>query len=252
MIRAMSQVQQRFAEKGFALFDLDQTLIPWDTQLLFANWIIRKQPLRRAYLLLFAPFLPLSSILGAGGMKRIFVSYLFGMTREEIDAEVREFVDWLLSKYVYGEILAELEKHKAEGRVVILTSASPEIYVKEIGSRLGCDYAFGTRFEFAERMPLFPDLVDENNKGAQKLVRICEELGELPIMHEESFAYSDSSADLPMLRICKHVTMVNPTAGLRAEGEMKQWTLSEPSRPTNGKVAFAIACVKQALGVFGL
>lgn len=249
-ITSVDDIQQRFQEKGFALFDLDQTLIPWDTQLLFANWIIRKEPIRRLYLAVFLPFTPFASILGAGGMKRIFVSYLFGMRREDMEGHVKDFVDWLIPAHLYHEIAEEISMHRDAGRPIILTSASPEIYVKEIGRRLGCDFAYGTRFIYNEVFPLFPDLVDENNKGAQKLVRIHEELGILPQMHESSYGYSDSSADLPMLRICKNVAMVHPTPGLEKEGAEKGWQLKEPDRPSKSRKHFIVNSLKQALGLY--
>lgn len=52
---------------GLALFDLDQTLVPWDTQLLFCNCVLREEPWRRVYLLVFLPFLPLVHVLGGRG-----------------------------------------------------------------------------------------------------------------------------------------------------------------------------------------
>jgi hypothetical protein len=37
--------------KGYALFDLDHTLLPFDTQALFCNFVIRREPWRIIYLL---------------------------------------------------------------------------------------------------------------------------------------------------------------------------------------------------------
>ena len=75
---------ERKRKSGLALFDLDQTLIAWDTQLLFCNWVLRKEPVRRLYLLIFLPFLVFSRVLGAEGMKRIFLSFLWRMPRSRL------------------------------------------------------------------------------------------------------------------------------------------------------------------------
>ena len=77
---------------GYALFDLDQTLIPWDTQLLFCDFIIKRMPIRRLFLLLLIPFLPFTKILGAEGMKRIFLNYLWGLKKDQLDLLADEFV----------------------------------------------------------------------------------------------------------------------------------------------------------------
>ena len=54
----------------FALFDLDQTLLPYDTQVLFCNFVLRRHGWRRGYLGLFAAAMPLRGLMGAAGMKR--------------------------------------------------------------------------------------------------------------------------------------------------------------------------------------
>ena len=66
--------------KGYALFDLDQTLIPWDTQLLFCNFVLKRMPLRRLYLLTLLPLLPFYKLLGSDGLKRVFLNYLWGLS----------------------------------------------------------------------------------------------------------------------------------------------------------------------------
>ena len=75
--------------RGTALFDLDGTLLPWDCQLLFCHRVLRAQPWRRFYLLVFLPFVPLAKGLGAGPMKRIFLSYLWRMERAESERHAR-------------------------------------------------------------------------------------------------------------------------------------------------------------------
>jgi len=61
------------SNRGYALFDLDQTLIPWDTQLLFCDFVVKRMPLRRLYLLIFLPMLPFAKIIGTENMKRVFL-----------------------------------------------------------------------------------------------------------------------------------------------------------------------------------
>lgn len=41
--------------KGIAFFDLDQTLVPYDTQALFFQHVLHREWYRRAYLLFFLP-----------------------------------------------------------------------------------------------------------------------------------------------------------------------------------------------------
>lgn len=240
---------------GYALFDLDQTLIPWDTQLLFCNFVLKRMPLRRFYLLILIPFLPLTKLLGAGGMKRVFLNYLWGLSQDDLDGLATEFVEQHFPKHFYPEIVDLLEQQKQLGRTTVLSSASPEIWVKPIADKLGFDHCFGTMIEINDRVRLFPDLPGGNNKGANKLRKMRHifpkgfdpESGDvLP----ESHAFSDSHADLPMLLICEQATMVNPTEKLLHQGQKRGWEIRTPDRPTKGKASFAYACMRQALGAW--
>lgn len=240
---------------GYALFDLDQTLIPWDTQLLFCNFILKRMPVRRLYLLIFIPFLPLAKIVGTENMKRVFLTYLWGLSPDELSSLAEEFVDLHLPTSFYGEMLDVLEKQKNLGRTTVLSSASPEIWVKPIAEKLGFDHYFGTTVEIEPRVKLFPDIIGGNNKGANKLRKMAAILPEgfnsnagdiLPNSH----AYSDSHADLPMLQICETASMVHPTEKLNIEGLLSGWHRYSPARPTIGKKQFAIACIRQAIGIY--
>ncbi len=140
---------------GVALFDLDGTLIPWDCQLLFCHWIVRRHTLRRLYLPVFAAFAPLAPLLGDTGMKRVFLSYLWRFDREALQSEAREFAQTWFPHACYPELLAEIARHRRAGRLTVLASASPESYVREIGKVLGFDLSLGTPVAIHRTVPLF-------------------------------------------------------------------------------------------------
>lgn len=242
-------------DSGYALFDLDQTLIPWDTQLLFCNFVLQRMPLRRLYLLGLIPFLPLAKVIGTENMKRVFLNYLWGLNQEELEALAEEFVELHLPEAFYTEMLDVVQQQQQLGRITVLSSASPEIWVKPIAKKLGFDHYFGTTVEIAPRIRLFPDIIGGNNKGANKLVKMRSVLpdGFSPASGDilpNSHGFSDSHADLPMLNICESASMVHPTDKLQIEGSKNGWGTYSPARPTQGKPAFAIACLRQALGLY--
>lgn len=239
-------------QQGIALFDMDQTLIQWDTQLLFCNWVLRHEPVRRLFLVIFLPFLPLMTVLGSEGMKRVFLSFLWGIRRERLDELVAGFVDHYVPGEFYPEVLAEVAREKAKGRLTVMTSASPEIYAKPIGEALGFDVSLGTRVEFGDVMPLFPDFIRGNNKGAVKVDRLREELdiriveGKLP----DSAGYSDSKADLPMLEICEEVTAIHPEGSYAERAGAEGWRIMSPQRIWKDRREFAWACLRMMIGAF--
>jgi len=254
-VKATAPNEKPDPRRGYALFDLDQTLIPWDTQLLFCDFVLKQKPLRRLYLLVFVPLLPFAKLIGTENMKRVFLTYLWGMRREELEELAEAFVAEHFSKTFYSEMLEVLEQEKKSGRTVVLSSASPEIWVAPIAQKLGVDYFFATTVVVDPKVQLFPKLIGGNNKGANKLVKMREILPDgfdpssgdvLPNSH----GYSDSHADLPMLRICEEASLVHPTEKLKIASAGESWKVYEPSRPTSGKWSFAWACLKQAVGMY--
>jgi len=241
--------------QGYALFDLDQTLIPWDTQLLFCDFVLKRMPIRRLYLLLFVPLLPFAKIIGTEGMKRVFLNYLWGLSQQDLDELAEEFVEQHFPETFYGEIVEIVKQQKMLGHTTVLSSASPEIWVKPIAKKLGFNHYFGTTVEIAPRMRFIPNIIGGNNKGANKLKKMRSILPEgfdpqSGAVLASSHGFSDSHADLPMLNICEYVTMIHPTEKLYQEGHARGWHTLTPARPTTDKKQFSIACLKQALGIY--
>ncbi|MBP7949298.1 MAG: HAD-IB family hydrolase [Verrucomicrobiales bacterium] len=243
---------------AFAFFDLDQTLVPWDTQALFCRHVLRREGWRRAYLPVFAPVVPLAAVklVRSRGLKRVFLSYLWRMPLERLARHVEEFVSEAVLPIVYPEVRAELERHRSEGRITILNTASPDIYAENIAAALGFDHCFATRVPLpaSGRVPFCPRIAGPNNKREAKLSAMRHLLppgatdpGAPPLA--DSFAYSDSHADLPMLRLAEHPVMVHPDKTLAAIGRPSGWRELHPPRPFAGRWGYRLGCLRQAVGV---
>ncbi len=241
-------------ERGYAFFDLDHTLLPHDTQALFCNQVLRREGWRRVWLLWFLPCVPLAAlrILSLRTMKRLFLGYLVGMRRETLEAHVAAFLESDFAAALYPEVVAEVERHRAEGRVLVLNSASPEFYLRGIAERLGFDHVVGTKVELPEQMPFLPAITGPNNKHGEKIVAM-RALGLIPDEPEvlpDSWSYSDSSADLPLLELAEHAVMIHPGAKLAAIGEARGWRTMTPRRPYAGKWTGRLAMLRQVLGIY--
>lgn len=235
--------------KGWALFDLDQTIVPWDLQVLFCNFVLRREGWRRVLLLPFFALLPLAKILGSEVMKRTFMGFAYGMAKPRLETLAQEFAREVVETLCYPEVLAELHRHRDAGHRTILVSASPELYVCEIGRRLGFDEVFGTVVELGERLQWFPQFPLGNNKGANKVLRLRDELGLTGVL-PNSEGYSDSKADLPMLAMCERVVAIHPEGTFADKAAAEGWRLLQPAKPWKNRTAFALACLKMMLGAY--
>ncbi|MEI6605886.1 MAG: HAD-IB family hydrolase [Verrucomicrobiota bacterium] len=223
---------------GIALFDLDGTLLAWDTQLLFRHHVIRREPWRALLLLVFLASLPLFPILKLGGLKRAFLSYLWRMPAATLAAHARSFAAAIVPTF-YPELREALENHRRQGHLLILSSASPQFYVAEIGRALGFNLALGTELPIFSSCPLLPKLL--NHKGAAKVERLYQLLpapyfADGKLLH--SHGYTDSRADLPMLALCHTASVVNPDAALAVLANSAGWQILRPPRPWRSRADF--------------
>lgn len=239
---------------SFAIFDLDQTLLPYDTQVLFCNYVLRQHPLRRAYLGLFGPAVMLRAVgvISTRTLKRVFLSYLRGLTEKQIRDLVESFVESEVVPRLYPELMAEVARHKAAGRTLILNTASPIFYAAAIGERLGFDHTFGTPVRLKDdRQPFFPPIDGANNKYDAKLKAMRHLMPvELTLPLPGAWAYSDSKADLPLLRFVESPVTVHPDATLAAIAAEEAWPVLTPARPNPTRRAYQRDCALQALGLF--
>lgn len=209
------------------LFDLDGTILPWDTQKLFCHHVLRQHPQRRWFMLFYLALLPGAPWLKSEGLKRAFLSFLWRMPSAQVESLATSFAEEWFPHACWPAMRERLARHRAAGDTLVLISASPEPYVKVIGGLLGFDHAFGTTIPDHEPMPLFPALV--NNKGAEKIRRLRQELPQLFCKETgrvlDSHGYSDSCADLPMLELCQTATVINPSPRLHAIACSRSWEI---------------------------
>ena len=123
------------------------------------------------------------------------------------------------------------------------------------------DESYATKAVVLDPMPFLVAIDGPNNKSAAKIPRMKEILpegfqfrkdGEYDNPISGSHAYSDSHADLPLLRIAARAVMVHPTSTLAAAGAERGWETIHPPRPYDGKWGSHFANALQALGLYSV
>ena len=238
----------------FALFDLDHTLLPHDTQPLFCNFVLKRERWR---VLLHAVFLPVAVLRALGLVplalaKRAFMAYLWRMPRERLARYTREFAEGEVRPRAYPELLAEMRRHREEGRVLVLNTASPVIYAPAIAEALGFDHCVATPVILGDPLPLLPKLGGPNNKHEQKIPNMEAQVPGMkaldPASRAECWSYSDSRADIPLLEYSGHRVLVHPSHALAAH--FPDATILRPARPYHGKAGDMLAVARQFLGLY--
>lgn len=241
---------------SFAFFDLDHTLLPFDTQALFANHMLQQDRGRTAYLIRFAPIalLRAAKVLPTVTAKRAFMGYMKGLSSAVLTDQARVFAQQVVRPWAYPELMAEVARHRAAGRTLILNTASPDVYAHEIAKALGFDHCIATQVQPSERMPALPVVLGSNNKREAKIVAMKKAVPAVaaatPEELQDSWAYSDSAADLPLLELAGHGVLVHPNAELEAIGVSRGWPVLRPKRPYENKAGDVMCSALQALGLY--
>jgi len=219
-----------------AFFDLDKTILARSSALAFAGpfykggLIGRSDVVRSAY----AQLLFLAS--GADHsqmetMRRYMSELVNGWDVAKVREIVAETIDEIIDPVIYDEAIALIEEHRAAGRDVIIISSSGTEVVEPIGERLGVDIAIGTQMAVEDGHYTGEILFYAYGEGKAEAMR--ELAAERGYDLAESYAYSDSITDLPMLDLVGHPTAVNPDEELRGIAAERDWPILDFDKPVS-------------------
>jgi phosphatidylglycerophosphatase C len=193
-----------------AIFDLDGTITRHDTLLPYALGYALRRPWRLPRLLLMLPPLLgyLCRLIDRGGLKSwLLRTTLGGVRRGELEAWNARFLTRLLRHGLYAEALQAVSAARARGALLVLLSASPDLYVPAIGARLGFRRVICTGVRWRADGRLDGRLATPNRRGAEKAACVRALLAELrPV---QSIAYGNSRADLAHLGLVRTGVYVN-------------------------------------------
>lgn len=203
-------------KKAFAIFDVDYTIVNMDSMFSMLLFGIKKKPLIVLYIpiILIKIILYLFKIIDVKRAKEAIYLPLKFLSEEELE----EFYENVLVKNIYPEVMEVLKGHKEEGRHILLVSASPEVYLKYFKKNIYIDGVIGTKLKNVGEK--YTNIIEgENCKGTEKVKRIKGYLEEnnLEIDFENSFGYSDSLSDKPMLSLVNKRYKVNKNKGTIGE-----------------------------------
>lgn len=208
-----------------AVFDLDGTITRADTLWPYLRgWVRRTRRAgfwRRA--IAAAARYPLDR--DRGHLKfELIRAAMGGATRAEVAAWTAEYVAGLGTAELCPGALAAISRHRAAGDRLVLLSASVDLYVPDIGRRLGFDETICTRVAWHEGR-LDGALVTENRRGAEK--RRCVEALRARHPGAPLAAYGNARSDFDHLAVVDAPVLVNAGAGLRREAARRGFRVEE-------------------------
>lgn len=218
-----------------AFFDLDRTLIAGSSAFVFAR------AARSAGLV------PLGQFVSAAWQSAKFrltgatdatsesardrmLAGVGGLRQSEI-TELNETVLPELLGLIRPEARAVLEQHHRAGRATYIVSASPVEIVEPLARALGMTGGIGTVAEVADGL-YTGRLTGPFCYGPGKAEAIAELAARESIDLANSWSYSDSASDVPMMEIVGHAVAVNPDPKMARIARERGWPTVVFSKPT--------------------
>lgn len=239
MLTRVTQSDDRSAAAAF--FDLDKTVIAKSSTLAFSRPFFRNGLINRRAVLkgAYAQFVFAASGADADQVERIrahLAALCTGWDVAQVRAIVEETLHDIVDPLVYAEAAELIAAYKADGRDVVIVSASGAEVVTPIAEMIGATHSIGTRM--VEVDGRYTGEIDFYCYGENKAAAIKELAAERGYDLAACHAYSDSITDLPMLEAVGHPTVVNPDKGLRALAAERGWPVLRFDKPVSLRSRF--------------
>jgi HAD superfamily hydrolase (TIGR01490 family) len=214
--------------RSAAFFDLDKTLIEGSSALHFARAAYKNGMISRRQLLKDAwanvQFrLKGSTDAGTDALRQRILDSIAGTRVVDLRRLGPDVLAGVLP-LVYKQVLAEAYGHQDAGRPAYMITAASQELAEVLAAVLVLDGGIGMRSEVRDGIytgrPAGPFTYREGK--AEAIRELAEREG---IDLAESYAYSDSESDLPMLRAVGHPVAVNPDAALERVARAEGWRI---------------------------
>tara|TARA_B100000524_G_scaffold2781_1_gene1716 strand:- start:123 stop:785 length:663 start_codon:yes stop_codon:yes gene_type:complete len=207
-----------------AIFDLDNTILRADSDYEMVNFLISKNLIEKKYRKLnddyFASYG--SGTLDIEEFSEFSLKPFIGMTRSEIEIIVADFYQKVLAEKFNPYILSILNDHKNQGDLVILASATNSLIVSHVAKMIGLDEFVSSVVSFSSGV-CTGTIKQPHALGEGKLVLVTKFLLDRKLSFDNTYFYSDSINDEPLMRKVKYPVAVNPDAQLLELSKSLGW-----------------------------
>jgi HAD superfamily hydrolase (TIGR01490 family) len=217
-----------------AIYDLDRTLTRRAT---YTPFLIHCAMRRAPWRLLLLPLVVVSvlayavKIIDRGKLKEINHRLLLGRWIHPRDLKplVDSFADATVAGNIRPGAHKAIARDKAEGRRLVLATASYRLYADAIAERLGFDDVIGTGSVIGLDERIRSRIHGENAYGEAKMRMIAEWLHKsgLKDRHGHVRFYSDHASDEPTFNWVDEPVAVNPHGPLERLAKTRGWAIED-------------------------
>ena len=213
-----------------ALFDLDHTLLPldsdhgWGEFSIAIGWCDREE-FGRQNDAFFDDYQ--AGKLNIPDYVRFATAAVVERGEAQANAAHQRFMDEIIRPAMKPAAVALVQQHLEAGDTVVITSATNEFVTRPIAQAFGVQHLLATNLERDASGWFTGEIAGLPNMREGKVVRMTEWLAQRGQSWSdvETTFYSDSMNDVPLLEKVDHPVATNPDARLRALAEERGWRI---------------------------
>ena len=210
-----------------ALFDLDHTLIPFDSGMAWTQHLVRQGALEPAAEQRYLDFCHqyVAGTLDIHAMHRANMAPLAAFSTQQLQAWRDTFALAMQAQLPPG-MRALVERHRAQGDVCAIVTATSRWVAEPFAQGFGIEHLVATEavMSYGRPGPEIDGLPCFREHKVTKVDAWLAALGAPPLAAAQaSWFYSDSASDLPLLQAVRHPVAVRPDARLRAHALSAGW-----------------------------
>lgn len=210
------------------LFDLDNTLLAGDSDFQWAEFLIEQGVLdRELHQARNRQFYEdyKQGTLDINAFLAFQLKPLAAHSRAQLDAWHELYMERKVRPMMTAKSRALVEKHRSDGDLLVVITATNSFVTTPIAQAFGIEYLIGTvpeerDGEFTGRVSGVPSFREGK---VTRLLQWLAARGQHLRSFEESWFYSDSLNDLPLLEQVDHPVAVDPDATLCAHATARGW-----------------------------
>ncbi|MBI2059896.1 MAG: HAD family hydrolase [Nitrospirae bacterium] len=220
-----------------AFFDIDHTIIHHSTGRIFTLYLYRKGYLQEKHLLKMGWYEMLYKInkMDWQRMMEYGLRIFHGMRVTELVDLMDDCFEKEMKPQIYTDARTLIQEHQKKGHVVVFNTATIRYMVERFQEYLGIHHALCSSVVIHDGF--ITGQVGQVCYGANKAKLAVEFSQERNVDLSESYFYTDSLSDLPLLEIVGRPRVVNPQLLMKREAQKRGWEVLEFERTEGGEEA---------------
>lgn len=218
---------------NLAIFDLDHTLIQTDSDNAWGVFLIEKgfldKEIAEAKNAQFYQDYQ-NGCLNVLDFVAFQVEPMRTLSPEQLNILHQEFTEKYILPYMTETAQKTVQNHRDAGDELLVISSTNEFIITPICHLFGIENVIGTRLETDERGYFTGKVVGTPSLREGKITRLNEwlaERGQVLADFDETYFYSDSKNDLPLLSVVSQPVAVNPDAVLLQHAQEHHWKIMD-------------------------